>query len=98
MEIPRHWRLKKQRYALVGEVCPHCVGHTSVFSLESLAQGFFYDHIRTPLERSVNDNLLRFQFDVTFSLSYSYSFRLRRRQSNEVNCLYHQRFCRSKDF
>lgn len=24
MEIPRHWRLKKQRYALVGEVCPHC--------------------------------------------------------------------------
>lgn len=26
MEIPRHWRLKKQRYALVGEVCPHCDG------------------------------------------------------------------------
>ena len=24
MEIPRHWRLKKQRYQLVGEVCPHC--------------------------------------------------------------------------
>jgi uncharacterized protein len=24
MEIPRHWRLQKQRYALVGEVCPHC--------------------------------------------------------------------------
>lgn len=24
MEIPRHWRLKKQRYALVGEVCPSC--------------------------------------------------------------------------
>ena len=24
MEIPRHWRLKKQRYALVGEECPHC--------------------------------------------------------------------------
>ena len=24
MEIPRHWRLKKQRYALTGEVCPHC--------------------------------------------------------------------------
>jgi len=24
MEIPRHWRLKKQRYALIGEVCPHC--------------------------------------------------------------------------
>ncbi len=24
MEVPRHWRLKKQRYALVGEVCPHC--------------------------------------------------------------------------
>lgn len=26
MEIPRHWRLKQQRYALVGEVCPHCEG------------------------------------------------------------------------
>jgi len=24
MENPRHWRLKKQRYALVGSVCPHC--------------------------------------------------------------------------
>ncbi len=24
MEIPRHWRLKHQRYGLVGEVCPHC--------------------------------------------------------------------------
>lgn len=23
-DVPRHWRLKKQRYALVGEVCPHC--------------------------------------------------------------------------
>lgn len=26
MEIPRHWRLKQQRYALVGEMCPHCDG------------------------------------------------------------------------
>jgi uncharacterized protein len=26
MEIPRHWRLQKQRYGLVGEVCPHCDG------------------------------------------------------------------------
>lgn len=24
MEIPRHWRLRKQRYTLIGEVCPHC--------------------------------------------------------------------------
>ncbi len=24
MEIPRHWRLKQQRYSLVGEVCPTC--------------------------------------------------------------------------
>ncbi len=24
MEISRHWRLRKQRYALVGEICPHC--------------------------------------------------------------------------
>lgn len=24
MEVPRLWRLQKQRYALVGEVCPHC--------------------------------------------------------------------------
>ncbi|MEN4040937.1 MAG: Zn-ribbon domain-containing OB-fold protein [Anaerolineaceae bacterium] len=24
MEIARHWRLNQQRYALVGEVCPHC--------------------------------------------------------------------------
>jgi len=24
MEIPRHWRLQKQRYSLVGEECPHC--------------------------------------------------------------------------
>ncbi len=24
MEISRHWRLRKQRYSLVGEICPHC--------------------------------------------------------------------------
>jgi uncharacterized OB-fold protein len=24
MEIPRHWRLKGQRYGLVGKVCSHC--------------------------------------------------------------------------
>jgi uncharacterized OB-fold protein len=24
MEIPRHWRLKKQRYSLVGKACPNC--------------------------------------------------------------------------
>lgn len=24
MEVPRHWRLKKQRYSLIGEICPHC--------------------------------------------------------------------------
>lgn len=24
MEIPRHWRLKKQRYQLLGDVCPAC--------------------------------------------------------------------------
>lgn len=24
MEVPRHWRLKKQRYALTGEICPIC--------------------------------------------------------------------------
>ncbi|NIM93137.1 MAG: transcriptional regulator [Anaerolineales bacterium] len=24
MELSRHWRLKQQRYSLVGEVCPHC--------------------------------------------------------------------------
>lgn len=24
MDIPRHWRLKRQRYSLTGEVCPHC--------------------------------------------------------------------------
>ena len=24
MEVPHHWRLRKQRYQLVGETCPHC--------------------------------------------------------------------------
>jgi len=24
MEVPRHWRLKQQRYSLTGEICPHC--------------------------------------------------------------------------
>ncbi|MCI0521641.1 MAG: Zn-ribbon domain-containing OB-fold protein [Chloroflexi bacterium] len=24
MEVPRHWRLRAQRYSLTGEVCPHC--------------------------------------------------------------------------
>ena len=24
MEVPRHWRLNKQRYAMVGETCSEC--------------------------------------------------------------------------
>jgi uncharacterized OB-fold protein len=24
MQVSKHWRLRKQRYALLGEVCPHC--------------------------------------------------------------------------
>ena len=28
-EIPRHWRLRQQRYSLVGEVCPDC--ETKIF-------------------------------------------------------------------
>ena len=24
MEIPRHWRIRKQRYSMVGGVCPVC--------------------------------------------------------------------------
>lgn len=24
MEVPRNWRLKKQRYAMVGEICSNC--------------------------------------------------------------------------
>jgi uncharacterized OB-fold protein len=26
VEVPRNWRLKRQRYGLIGEVCPHCDG------------------------------------------------------------------------
>jgi uncharacterized OB-fold protein len=26
MELSQHWRLKQQRYGLVGEICPHCHG------------------------------------------------------------------------
>lgn len=29
MDIPRHWRLRQQRYALIGEVCEHC--HAKLF-------------------------------------------------------------------
>jgi uncharacterized protein len=29
MDMPRHWRLRKQRYGLVGEICPHC--ETKIF-------------------------------------------------------------------
>lgn len=29
MEIPRHWRLRQQRYRLIGEECPHC--ETKIF-------------------------------------------------------------------
>lgn len=27
MEVPRYWRLKKQRYALVGQICPTCASY-----------------------------------------------------------------------
>lgn len=27
MEVPRYWRQRKQRYSMVGEVCPNCKSH-----------------------------------------------------------------------
>ncbi len=27
MQIPRHWRLNSQRYALQGVTCPHCAAN-----------------------------------------------------------------------
>ena len=24
MEIPRHWRIRKQRYSMIGATCPNC--------------------------------------------------------------------------
>lgn len=29
MDVPRHWRLLKQRYTLAGEICPQC--QTAIF-------------------------------------------------------------------
>jgi uncharacterized OB-fold protein len=26
MKLSQHWRLRQQRYGLVGEICPHCEG------------------------------------------------------------------------
>ena len=37
MEIPRHWRLKQQRYNLVGEICPKC--QTPMFPPRDLCLG-----------------------------------------------------------
>ena len=27
MQVPRHWRLRKQSYAMLGETCPRCKSH-----------------------------------------------------------------------
>jgi uncharacterized protein len=27
MEVPRYWRQRKQRYSMVGEICPDCKSH-----------------------------------------------------------------------
>ena len=24
MEIPRHWRIRKERYSMIGAICPNC--------------------------------------------------------------------------
>lgn len=37
MEIARHWRLRKQRYNLVGEICPRC--ETKMFPPRDICRG-----------------------------------------------------------
>jgi len=34
MEIPRHWRLRKQRYSMLGGVCPNC--ETKTFPMREI--------------------------------------------------------------
>lgn len=34
MEIPRHWRIRKERYSMVGGACPNC--ETKMFPVRSI--------------------------------------------------------------
>jgi uncharacterized OB-fold protein len=47
MEVPRHWRLQKQRYALVGEICPHC--NTPIFPARDICPYCNGDTKQAPL-------------------------------------------------
>ncbi len=37
MEVPRHWRLQRQRYSLIGEICPRC--ETKMFPARDICLG-----------------------------------------------------------
>lgn len=46
-EVPRHWRLKQQRYRLVGEICPHC--DEKIFPPRDICIGCGKDTFKLPL-------------------------------------------------
>jgi predicted amidophosphoribosyltransferase len=53
MEIPRHWRLRKQRYSMVGGVCPNC--ETKTFPAREICPNcghgvHFNGHLSAPAE------------------------------------------------
>ena len=53
MEIPRHWRIRKQRYSMVGGVCPSC--ETKMFPARDVCPNCGYG---APVSISVNEQAI----------------------------------------
>lgn len=58
MEVPRYWRLQKQKYRMVGEECPHC--SEKIFPPRDLCprcgRGTLNNNLNVFIENKVNDN------------------------------------------
>ncbi len=76
MEAPRHWRLKKQRYSLTGEVCPHCSAKIfpprdvcPVCGLEAKTQYQFSGRGEVYSYTSINDAPAGFRESTPYSIA-----------------------------
>ena len=66
MEIPRHWRLRKERYSLQGGVCPNC--ETKSFPARQVCPTCGYG---SPLHMLAHDQELQFAQPVAVALGES---------------------------
>ncbi|MBI9045751.1 MAG: hypothetical protein JEZ06_14770 [Anaerolineaceae bacterium] len=66
MQVPRHWRIKNERYAMMGSICPHCgLKQFPTRAVCPKCRGELIESVQIPQERIEAASIPVFQASVS---------------------------------